>query len=192
MKKNRGFSLIEVLITLLLTAVGVLGMVALQGQAVSYTQEAISRNTAISMANGLVEILRAYRDEIYVNTPPDNINYSELKSSSDFYNASGALNFAVTDCAEPAQTAKQAAGCWLRKVNASLPGATESAVSAKFFICPSFSVQSSGNTKGEVVCAGNSYKGSSLAIQVAWQSRESVCGANANSDICTYVMRVEI
>lgn len=187
MKKNRGFSLIEVLVTLVLTSIGILGMVALQGQAISHTQEAVQRNHAISLAEEMVEILRTYRDEVYVNTPPKSVGYSELKSSTEFYTSSGALSFSASDCASPAQTAKQAAGCWLKKVNARLPGSEEAGVVAKFRLCPSFKLA----TSGEAECDA-SYKGSSLAIQVAWKNRESVCGPQSNSDICVYVMRVEI
>lgn len=187
MKTQHGFSLIEVLITLLLTTVGILGMVAMQGKSIQYTQDSVNRNTAISLAGSMVEILRTYRDEIYVNTPPESIIYSHVKDSSSFYKDRGVLNFSANDCREPAQSAKQAAGCWLKKVNTQLPGTTETTVKSKLLICPSYSLNSNGEAKCE-----SGYEGSSLAIQLAWKSHEAVCGPNANSEVCTYVMRVEI
>lgn len=187
MKKNKGFSLLEVLITILLTTIGILGMLTLQGKSIQYTQESVNRNTAISLANSMVEILRTYRDEIYSKTPPAHIVYSEIKGNSVFYNTNGTLNFSVDDCVEPAQTPKQAAGCWLKKVNNQLPGMDDNAVKAKLILCPSIRLKSNK----EAECA-TGYKGSSLAIQLAWKGREQVCGAENNSDICTYVMRVEI
>ena len=52
MKKNsQGFSLIEVLVTIVLTTVGILGMVALQSKSIQYTQDAVNRNTAIALTN---------------------------------------------------------------------------------------------------------------------------------------------
>ena len=86
MKRNsRGFSLIEVLVTIVLTTVGILGMVALQGRSIQYTQDAVNRNTAIALTNELVEIMRANRDGIFVNQPPKKPIYSQLNETSDFY-----------------------------------------------------------------------------------------------------------
>ena len=50
-KRDQGFSLIEVLVALLLTTVGVLGMVALQGRSVQYTQDSVQRNVAVDLAS---------------------------------------------------------------------------------------------------------------------------------------------
>ncbi len=190
MKRNsRGFSLIEVLVTIVLTTVGILGMVALQGKSIQYTQDAVNRNTAIALTNELVEIMRANRDGIFVNQPPKKPIYSQLNETSDFYKADGSFDFAVSDCGTGlAQTAKQQAGCWLRKVQGTLPGATDTDIVAKFMVCPSFKLE----TSGEPECAGGGYKGSTMAIQLAWRSKEKVCGADANSDVCTYSTRVEL
>lgn len=193
MKRSHGFSMIEVLITLLLTSVGILVMLALQAKSIQYTQDSVNRNTAVSLTSSIMEVMRTYRDELYSKTPPDHLIYSELKGSSMFYTTSGlgGLGFSESDCPSQgvAQTAKQAAGCWLQKVSKHLPGAaTENTVKAKFRICPSIKL----NNEGEVVCESGGYKGSSIGIQLAWKSQEKVCGKNSNSDICTYVMRVEI
>lgn len=186
MNNSQGFSLIEVLITIVLTTVGILGMVALQSRSIHYTQEAVSRNTAIALTNELIEIIRANRDEVFNKTPPLEIMYSELKNSSAFYTASGALDFSTADCATPAQTAKEQAGCWLVKAQTLLPGANEAAINGQFMLCPSFRLD--GDTPE---CAAN-YAGSTLAIQVAWRSKEAVCGPEGNTDICTFMTRVEL
>lgn len=196
MKKNsQGFSLIEVLVTIVLTTVGILGMVALQGKSIQYTQDAVNRNTAIALTNELVEIMRANRDDLFNKTPYDkppkapSPMYLEIKSVSPFYTAEGKLGFAASDCGTGlAQTAKQQAGCWLRKVQGTLPGASDADIVAKFMVCPSFKLE----TNGEPECAGGGYKGSTMAIQLAWRSKEKVCGADANSDVCTYSTRVEL
>ena len=41
-----GFSMIEVLVTILLICIGVLGLVALQGRTITYTQDSALRNAA--------------------------------------------------------------------------------------------------------------------------------------------------
>ena len=50
MKKSlSGFSLLEVLVTLLLTTVGILGMVAMQGQAIKQTQDSVNRTHVVML-----------------------------------------------------------------------------------------------------------------------------------------------
>lgn len=190
MKRNsRGFSLIEVLVTIVLTTVGILGMVALQGKSIQYTQDSVNRNTAIALSSELVEIMRANRDELFSKKPPLEPMYNQLAETSAFYKASGALEFTVTDCkAGLAQEAKHQAGCWLKKAQASLPGASETAVSAKFMMCPSFKLK----TNGDPECAGSAYTGSTMAVQLAWRSKEKACGPNSDLDVCTFTTRVEL
>ena len=45
-----GFSMIEVLVTLIIVTTGVLGMVAMQGRSIQFTQDSAQRSTA---SNGI-------------------------------------------------------------------------------------------------------------------------------------------
>ncbi|MEB3735078.1 type IV pilus modification protein PilV [Halopseudomonas pachastrellae] len=58
-RKTAGFGLLEVLITLLLVTVGLLGMVAMQGRSIAYTTDSLHRTQAAILANELIEIIRA-------------------------------------------------------------------------------------------------------------------------------------
>ncbi len=187
MKKSQGFSLIEVLVTIVLTTVGILGMVALQSKSIQYTQDSVNRNTAIALSNELVGIMRASSDELFVKKPPVDPMYSQLLNETVFYDSDGGFNFAVTDCKTPAQTSKQQAGCWLKKVRSSLPFASADDVVSHFMLCPSFEYDD-----GVPQCAGSAYKGSTITIQLAWRSKESVCGESSDSDICIFNTRVEL
>ncbi|MCU4483014.1 type IV pilus modification protein PilV [Acinetobacter ursingii] len=62
-KKQNGAGLIEVLVALLILAIGVLGFVALQYRAVEATSEAGARVQAINIAKDLVERIRVNRSE---------------------------------------------------------------------------------------------------------------------------------
>ncbi|MFV5593245.1 type IV pilus modification protein PilV [Acinetobacter junii] len=62
--KQKGVGLIEVLVALVILAVGVLGFVALQYRAVEATSEAINRVQAMNVARDLAERIRANRDEL--------------------------------------------------------------------------------------------------------------------------------
>jgi len=122
MKTNKGFSLIEVLVALLLTTIGVLGMVALQGRSIQYTQDSVQRNTAILLSGDLIEIIRAHPKELFNTSPPQFPMNSGLKSSSMFYKEAGSDFIDRESCvASPtriAQTAKELRDCWADKVEA--------------------------------------------------------------------------
>lgn len=61
---QKGVGLIEILVALLILAVGILGFVALQYRAVEATSEAINRVQAMNIARDLAERIRANRDAL--------------------------------------------------------------------------------------------------------------------------------
>lgn len=191
MNKNKGFSLIEVLITLVLTTIGILGMVVLQNKAIRYTQDAVNRDNAISLANDLIEIMRAHKDDLFENKPPLHFSYSKMKSSSDIYTA-GALSISASECpSSGAQTLKQHAGCWLKRVEQVLPQSTDTDVAARFKVCPSYALDNDGIPK----CADDSYDGSTFTVQLAWKVPDNSCDSSkaiTEPSICTYIVRSEL
>lgn len=193
MNKTKGFSLLEVLITLVLTTVGILGMVVLQNKAIRYTQDAVNRDNAVSLANDLIEIMRAHKDDLFENKPPLHYTYSKMKSSSpDLYTITGGLAFSTSDCPSgDAQTLKQHAGCWLKRAEQVLPQSTDSDVAARFKICPSYALASDIPQ-----CAGSGYAGSTFTVQLAWKVRDNSCdpsqGNITQPSICTYITRGEL
>lgn len=57
--KHQGIALIEILISVLVLGIGLLGIAALQGSSVRYSQSAQERTTALIMAGTLMEIMRS-------------------------------------------------------------------------------------------------------------------------------------
>jgi len=64
-KKNRGVGLIEVLIALLVMAVGILGFVGLQSTAKRTGYEALQRSTAVYLVNDILERMRSNATAVY-------------------------------------------------------------------------------------------------------------------------------
>lgn len=193
MKKNsQGFSLIEVLVTIVLTTVGILGMVALQSKSIQYTQDSVNRNAAVTLANDLIEIMRSNRDDLFANKPPLEYSYTNLLSTTTIYNADGSLKLNAANCPTSGvpNTLQQQGDCWLKQAQETLPDAT--ALIGSFKVCPSFELTTEGFADSEPKCAGTGYNGSTLAIQVAWRSKEKICGQDSDSNICTFTTRVEL
>lgn len=139
MRRTSGFSLIEVMVTLVLTTIGILGMVAMQGRSIQYTQDSAQRNTAIMLANELVEIIRANPDEVFKKTPPKEPIYSGFKDTSLFYKDKGSdFDTAPTNCVANPTSAIEMRDCWVQAVEASLPGAA-TLLESTTYICRSSS-----------------------------------------------------
>lgn len=184
MNKLKGFSLLEVLVTLVLTTVGILGMVAMQSRSIEYTQDSVQRNTAVMLSNELVEIMRANPSEIFEPNGTAGVLFGKFKTESLFLKSAGA-SFATppSACENPsaALTAQEQRDCWVTKVQNSLPEAINLFNNA-FYICQS-------STRG--VCDA---RGSVLEIQIAWAVKDGACPAAGapNSTTCIYRTRVEI
>ncbi len=68
---ERGFSLIEVLVTLLVLAIGLLGLAALQAQGLRFNQVALVRTQATNLAYDIVDRMRANRANVAAYTAAD-------------------------------------------------------------------------------------------------------------------------
>ncbi len=56
--------MIEVLVSLVIICIGVLGMVALQTRSVALSQDSVQRSNAMVLANELLELMRSNRDQV--------------------------------------------------------------------------------------------------------------------------------
>lgn len=169
---QQGFSLIEVLVTLVLVAIGLLGMVGLQGRAIQYTQDSVQRNSAAMLANDLVELIRARPDG--------------LPGSSGFYKAKGTtFPTAPASCFPMPSAAAEQLACWgHNKVVDVLPDAA-SLLDSEYYVCRT-------NKPGECTNSGET-----LEIQIAWRVRSGDCldaGAGDGDDltICRYRLMTRI
>lgn len=173
MNSNRsaGFSLIEVLVTLLIISVGILGMVALQARTIQYTQDSVVRNTAAMLGSDLLEIIRAHPNELDNFYKKPDIAFPAAPSAG---------------CTPLPSNAQEQLGCWAEKVKTSLPGAN-ALLTKQFYICRTDSANS---------CAT---PGDALEIQLAWQVYRGECVTPVimkvggdDISVCTYRIRTRI
>ncbi len=169
MKNTLGFSMIEVLITLLLVTVGVLGMMAMQSRTIQYTQDSVQRNAAAALANDLLELIRAQP--------------TTIPASSDFYKLKDdAFPTSPTNCAGTSQVAAEQLACWRDKAKLLLPGVTTSLLTSDFHIC-----------RSKVPGTCSTTAGSAVEIQLAWTVKEGAClDGESTSTICYYRLRSDI
>lgn len=65
MKKNDGFTLIEVLVAILIVAVGILGVAGMQVVSLQQNRNALFRDTALQLGNDIMDRMRANSLEAY-------------------------------------------------------------------------------------------------------------------------------
>lgn len=72
-RTQRGFSLIEVLVALVVLAVGLLGLALLQTMNLRYTKSAEQRTQAVNLAGELLDTMRSNRSQLaqYATVPAD-------------------------------------------------------------------------------------------------------------------------
>lgn len=114
MKKQQGLTLIEVLVTMLILGVGLLGMASLQVQAVKNTDNSNLRSMAIYFANDMGDRIRANRQAL------NNGNYNNLDNAALTANC---LTLAGCNSASMANHDKQE---WQNNIATALPGGAAS------------------------------------------------------------------
>jgi len=173
--KSSGFSMIEVLISLLVIAVGVLGMVGLQSKAITYTQDSVQRNTAIMLADDLLELIRSS-------------NYDTSVDIKNFQKAPGAsFPAAPTTCIPTPTGIKNRLGCWAAQAATALPGAAD-LLTSTFYVCWSTSPDDAATSCGT---------GKEIEIKIAWTVvKPGDCmDSETNttpSTTCTYKVRTRL
>ena len=169
-----GFSMIEVLVSVVLICVGLLGIAALQSKAVPFTQDSIQRNTAMMLTNDLLELVRAN------------------PAAVDSYLKAPGKAFAKTpaSCLPTPAVAADRLACWAAQASSLLPGAAD-LLSSSFYVCQNA-------TPGPVGAAASCSGGNYLEIQVAWTAPFDSCldgvapAEDATSSICTYRLRTRL
>lgn len=69
--RSRGFTLVEVLVALLILAIGLLGLAALQAQSLKFNHDALVRSEATLLAYELMDQMRANRVNANLYAVPD-------------------------------------------------------------------------------------------------------------------------
>nr|WP_315247398.1 type IV pilus modification protein PilV [uncultured Albidiferax sp.] len=120
----RGFSLLEVLISIIILSFGLLGMVGLQATALQSNREAKAQSVGISLARELAEMMRSNKDIALLTTGNPYLGdfaTAPLKIAAPSY----CLNTSNTSpaCTTTTDIASAQMTEWLTRVESQLPGA---------------------------------------------------------------------
>ena len=133
MNKNSGFTLIEVLISVIVLAVGLLGMAALQGAGVKSSQVALNRSLATQLAYDIADRMRA--NQTLAATTPSYVisDLAQFQAINDANLTIGGANYTCKPCecagnpCLPAQLAQKDLIQWKQALSV-LPNSTATIV----------------------------------------------------------------
>lgn len=103
----RGYSLLEVLITMFVIAIGLLGLVGLQARALTAEVEAAARGQALMLVNDMADRMQANLNS--VKNPVGNATYDQVSGGSKIVFGTEYTNSCVT--LNPTSLSAQAACC---------------------------------------------------------------------------------
>ena len=155
-RRISGFSILEVLISIVVLSFGLLGMVGMQAAALKSNREARLQSTAVVLARELAEMMRGNKDIgiLTTNNPYLGSFGSPLAASTPTY----CLSVGLTACTSTVAIANAQMTEWLARVDAQLPGAR---VDVCFDSAPFDS-----NGLPRWACATGS--GSAIVVKIGW------------------------
>lgn len=130
-QKSAGFSLIEVLVSIIVLSFGLLGMVGLQAAALKANRESRVQSSAVRLARELGELMRSNKEiGIATTNNPYLIDYYNDPATNPDPTTPVAVPAATTNCftadcstATKTELAEFEVRDWLTRLNADLPGA---------------------------------------------------------------------
>ncbi len=158
LKHEQGFSLVEVLISVIILSFGLLGMVGLQAAALQANREARLQSSGAALARELAEMMRGNKDVgLLASSNPYFGNFTSPLAPAT---ASYCLNVAnTTACSTPANTGNAQMTEWLMRVDNELPG-------ARVTVCSDSSPFDS-NGLPQWACTSSS-TGETAVIKIGW------------------------
>lgn len=159
---ERGFSLVEVLVSIIILSFSLLGMVGLQATALQSNREARLQSSAGALARELAEMMRGNRGES-VKTGANNPylgSYNTVPLAPN--TASYCMNVAAatTPCTSPADIANAQMTEWLYRVDSTLPG-------ARVAICVDSNPFDDSTGLPQWICNGTG-TGATLVVKIGW------------------------
>jgi type IV pilus assembly protein PilV len=120
-QKTSGFTLLEVLVSIVVLSFGLLGMVGLQAASLQANRDARLQSTAVVLARELAEMMRGNKDQALLATNNPYLT-AELTSPLVAPTASYCLSVGQ-NCASTTAVAQAELTDWLARLDDALPGA---------------------------------------------------------------------
>ena len=112
-KREKGFTLLEVLIALIIISIGLLGLAALQASGLKFNHDAYVRTQTTNLAYDIIERMRIDR----------------TKALSNSYSGTYAAANATDTCTHSSVSVSDATMCWQVEIRDNMPGGGSAVIS---------------------------------------------------------------
>jgi len=160
--RAKGFSLIEVLISILILTLGAVGAIGLQLASIRTSQQSAFHAIAVNLANELAEKMRANDTQMKL---PDGLNvFSSIKYNAltDGNPSSSVLCYSSLANCNPTELAKADIYEWLTRIKNSLPG-------AHVVVCRDLAPYDESKKKLTWTCSSDG--SASFVIKIGWSAK---------------------
>lgn len=161
-----GAGLIEVLVAVLLVAVGLLGSVSMHVRSIDYTMDTERRQMASALASELMETMRSDTARILdaKGMPLDGLGGYQKAASTALQDVES------TDCQPLAAEPAKRLGCWGQRAMRLMPELTAEQITSAFAV-------------GADTASGL------VSVTVAWPVKKGQCLNGADDEYCTFTLR---
>lgn len=169
-KNQQGFSLLEVLVSIVILTFGILGAVGLQATSLQASREARLQSNAVRLADEIAELMRANHQSAIKTDAAQNPYLIDIAAASSTEDAitCGLPQSASTPCSGTGIGTRDIRD-WLSRLNAELPG-------SRAVICfDNTPYDTSGLPQWNCSNTGNS-----LAIKIGWTRANTLQGATGS------------
>lgn len=174
---QRGFSLLEVIITMAILAVGLLGLAGMQARALNAEADSFSRAQAMMLANEMADRMNANLAEVKTSTAPAT-GYNQQNSAGIKVEFGTGYN---NDCITPLNnTPALQAGCCADKSSIAARDLCEWDLALKG-IGETVGTSKVGGMSAARACVVNTGADNEFQVEVVWQGRDIGTASSGNS-----------
>ncbi|MFZ6690069.1 type IV pilus modification protein PilV [Undibacterium sp. SXout11W] len=176
LKKNCGFSLLEVLISIVILSLTALGAVGLQLDTLQTSRQAAYHSIAVALANELAEEMRS--NEAQMKLPDGENLFSSIKYDSRTDNNPPKSSTCYTSSANcgPVELARADIYEWLSNIQRSLPG-------GRVVVCRDAEPYSEAKASLKWSCSSDARSG--FVIKIGWNSKKSQKETSESNEVAT-------
>ncbi len=162
-RQQAGFSLVEVLVSVLVLAVGLIGAAMMQLNAARTTQESSLHDAALRLAVQIADEIRA--NDTQARLAPTANPFFQLQYATSTPPTTAPTNCYLQTCTT-VQVAQQSVADWQRRVYEQLPG-------GRLEICLDAAVVDPASGRFKWCGTGTGAAGAPVAIKIGWTERNS-------------------
>lgn len=157
---SNGFTLLEILVSIVILSFGLLGMVGIQAMALKSNNDAKQQSAAVQLAGELSDMMRGNKAVATALTPTANPYLIANFLSTDTIVAPPEYCNSAAGCSSPLNVASWEMNDWLTRVNATFPG-------VHVQVCYDNDPYTAGGIP-QWGCAGAAAAGGSISIKIGW------------------------